>query len=100
MGRQSRGALAGGIVAVSVGGVLTLAGGIAAMIPAGCTSDGTCSNHLGPALGLAVGGLVGLAVGIPLIVYGAKKVPAGAALSSPLPAWAGAPGGRGWVWRF
>lgn len=92
--------MVGGIVAVAVGSVLAFSGALVMVLPGGCPADGACSNSLSPGIEVIAGGLVGLAVGIPLIVYGAQKVPVGTALASPLPAWAGAPGGRGWVWRF
>jgi hypothetical protein len=55
-----------------------------------------------------VAGVVLIAVGIPLTVYGARRVPVATALlpgksdalASPLPGWAGAPGGAGWKWSF
>ena len=53
---------------------------------------------------VAGAGIAAIAVGIPLIIYGAKKVPVGAAPIAGalpgMPAWAGAPGGTGWRWRF
>lgn len=50
-----------------------------------------------------IGGVAGLAVGIPLLVYGKKLVPISSSAQAgarPLPAWAGAPGGPGWKWQF
>ena len=78
------------------------------------TADTSCSFDAGgnavcgsgnPAaeIGLGVAGGVLIAVGIPLLIYGARKVPVGAptaSLPSPLPKWAGAPAGRGWRWEF
>jgi len=49
---------------------------------------------------MVIGGVVGLAVGVPLIIYGAKRVSAESALVPSLPRWAGAPGATGWGWRF
>jgi hypothetical protein len=109
MERQSVGAMAGGIVGVTAGGVLIIAGAIAA-IPT-CTDsfnnngflNETCDNHEATVIGLVVGGLVAIGVGVPLLVWGSKKVPVGtgeAALQKRLPAWAGTPAPRGWEWRF
>ena len=50
-----------------------------------------------------IGGIAGLAIGIPLLVYGKKLVPISStaqAAARPLPVWAGAPGGPGWKWQF
>jgi hypothetical protein len=48
-----------------------------------------------------IGGAVALAVGIPLLIYGAKKVPVRPeATALAAPAWVGAPGGAGWSWQF
>jgi hypothetical protein len=104
--RQSVGAMVGGIIGVTGGGILLLAGAFAA-IPS-CSFDDsvdneTCNNHTALTIGLVVAGVVAIAAGVPLIVYGAKKVPLGTATAlppSPLPAWAGAPGGPGWRWTF
>jgi hypothetical protein len=110
MERRSVGAMAAGIVGVSAGGILLFSSLFAALITdANCaaTADvaGSCSNsNQGVAIALGVSGGVAIAIGIPLIVWGARKVPVGTVaagnLPSPLPAWAGAPGGPGWRWRF
>jgi hypothetical protein len=48
-----------------------------------------------------LGGLVGIAVGVPLLVYGAKKVPVNpAAAATATSKWVGSPGGAGWAWTF
>jgi hypothetical protein len=104
--RQSVGALAGGAVAIGAGGIMVIAALIAA-IPT-CSFNGnsnadfeTCDNHTATVVGLTVAGLVAIAVGIPLVVYGNKRIPIGAAAAtSGLPAWAGKPGGTGWGWSF
>jgi hypothetical protein len=53
-------------------------------------------------MGIAGGVLV--AVGIPLLVYGAKRISVSsttaAVLPRPLPPWAGMPAGHGWRWAF
>jgi hypothetical protein len=78
------------------------------------TMNGICPNiGSGPSchdtstvvIGLSVGGLVALAAGIPMVVLGAQRVPVNADAHAVLerkglPARAGAPGGRGWEWRF
>jgi hypothetical protein len=98
--RQNKGAMIGGIAAASVGGVFLLTGIFAGAVAADCF--GSCSSTQGIAVGFSIAGGVLLAAGIPLIVYGAKKVPVGSqpANASVLPAWAGAPGGPGWRWKF
>jgi hypothetical protein len=109
--RQSTGAMAGGIVLISAGGVLLLAGAIAAIPSCQDTFNQnedfttTCDNHTATVVGLVVSGVVAIAAGIPLTIWGARKVPvgtaaAGALPSSPLPAWAGAPTRKGWGWQF
>lgn len=110
IGRQSPAALAGGATLVTLGGLSLLGGGLigAAVLACSnqqCGASNDNSNLAGSiALGLVIGGLIGIAAGIPLIVYGAKRVPAappGSALRiDTRPSWAGAPGGTGWVWRF
>ncbi len=117
MERRSTGAMVGGIIGVSLGAVLLFAALFEATLADTCSvvasdnfggSSPSCGGNGGAAIGLTVAGIVGIAVGIPLIVYGAKKVPVGTALGlsngvamqSPLPAWAGAPGGTGWKWKF
>src|SRR5262249_43234143 len=90
MQRQSTAAFVVGIVGIAGGNIAVLFGAV-------CALGNTCSGD--PALGVFVGGLIGLAAGIPLLVYGNQKVPIPAgqvALPSHLPAWAGAPGGPGW----
>jgi hypothetical protein len=107
--RRSTGAMVGGIVGVSLGAVLLLSAAIEATVGDSCLYSGdSCGNNTGTVIGLTVAGLIGIGVGIPLIVYGAKRVPVGTALApgkafalaSPLPQWAGAPGGTGWKWQF
>jgi hypothetical protein len=107
--RRSTGAMVGGIIGVSLGAVLLIAALFEATLADTCnvydsTGDVACGGNSTAAIGLTVGGLVGIGVGIPLIIYGAKKVPVGTALTngvpSPLPAWAGTPGGTGWKWQF
>jgi hypothetical protein len=105
--RRSIGGMAAGIVGVSAGGILLISSAFAAMIAdASCDSfTGSCSNRSQTtAIALGVSGGLAIAIGIPLLVWGAQKVPVGTAVAgnvpSPLPAWAGAPGGPGWRWRF
>ncbi len=115
--RRSTGAMVGGIVGVSVGAVLLLSAGIEALVADSCASTidlntgssiGGCSSGTGAVIGLSIAGLIGIGVGIPLIVWGAKRVPVGTALApgkafaleSPLPKWVGLPGGTGWKWQF
>jgi drug/metabolite transporter (DMT)-like permease len=97
-------ALASGIVGVSLGGIFLIAGAIVAST-GGCDEFGDCtSTNWGAVAGLTVGGIIGIGVGIPLIIYGAKRVPAGMPAAEivdhVLPAWAGAPHGNGWRWTF
>ena len=110
---QSVGSMAAGIVGVSSGSVLLLSAGIVAALQ--CNSYGiaapspTCGDsNTGALVGLTVAGIVLIAVGIPLIIYGARRVPVefalvpgkSNALTLGLPQWAGAPGGAGWKWSF
>jgi hypothetical protein len=100
--RQSVAAMAVGIVGMAAGGVLLVAGTFA--LTSAC-DNGDCGSSNGLVAGLMVSGVVALVAGIPLTVYGSKKVPLGTATGramppSPLPAWAGAPVGRGWGWQF
>ncbi len=98
MEQQSPAAIAGGIVAVSIGSAFMLAGAVVGLGESSC-SGGTCDSNTPLVAGLLVGSVVALGAGIPLLIYGTKKVPMTTATST-LPAWAGAPAGRGWQWRF
>jgi hypothetical protein len=108
MERRSVGGMVAGIIGVSAGGVLLVSSAFAALIADATqcfdSGVGSCHQDQGPAIALGVSGGVAIAVGIPLIIWGARKVPVGTVaageLPSPLPAWAGAPGGPGWRWRF
>jgi hypothetical protein len=103
--RRSVGAMVGGIVLVSVGGVMLVGAAIGADVAAtDCAFDNCTSSFPGAAVGFLVGGLVAIAVGIPLLIYGARRVPVGPSSDPPqanaIPAWVGAPGRAGWVWHF
>jgi hypothetical protein len=104
--RQSVGAMVAGIVLTSIGGVLLIGAATGASLETSCDlNTGNCTNSFGGvAIGLVIGGVVGLAAGIPLLIYGARRVPVTQTSAPPqahaFPAWAGAPGGTGWVWRF
>jgi hypothetical protein len=97
--------MAAGIVGVSAGGIMLLAAAIVAT-QISCdfsTPSGGCTTNSGAEIGLTIGGIVGIAAGILLLIYGAKRVPVGtaaASVPSPLPKWAGAPAGKGWRWEF
>lgn len=77
--RNSTGRMVGGIVVTSVGGLLVFVGGM--MLLAGdvttCRSGGDCegTDFRGTGTALALVGGAGVAVGIPLIVSGARRVP-------------------------
>jgi hypothetical protein len=103
MERRSVGAMAGGIAGISAGGILLFSTVFVLLSPS-CTvgSNGftQCSTNVGALIGVTVAGFASLALGIPLLVYGAKKVPAGTStsdstLQGALPQWAGAPVGAG-----
>ncbi|MFT3776382.1 MAG: hypothetical protein QM820_64385 [Minicystis sp.] len=83
----------GGIVMTATGGALLH---FAALYPVlhddGCFG-GSCSNDRSVAGGLALAGVVAVAVGVPLLVLGSKHVPVRAAAL-------GGPSGSGWAWRF
>jgi hypothetical protein len=102
------GAAVGFGTALLVVGTLT-ASATAPFLHAGpqiCTSDGAgyaCSTQ-GVSTGLialAAVGIAGAVVGIPLIVYGAGRVPVSSTDQvGALPRWAGTPGANGWRWSF
>ena len=104
--RRSTGMMVGGIVLLSAGGLAMVIGSSVALTSStGCTFNGFCSSGEGSqavGYGVLIGGAVALAVGIPMLIYGAKKVPARpeAATALAAPAWIGAPGGAGWSWQF
>ena len=107
MERRSVGAMAGGIVGISAGGIFLFSALFLATIgDTNCAFEGSsCDAHTPAVIGLTVAGIAGIAIGVPLLIYGVKKVPLGTASSgstreAPLPAWAGAPAGQGWRWRF
>jgi hypothetical protein len=105
--RRSVGMMVGGSVLIGVGGLVSIIGSFVAL---GNTSTSfTCSGDFcssdsgsggGAGVAMIVGGLVGVAVGIPLLVYGAKKVPVKAEGAPAAAKWIGAPGARGWQWQF
>lgn len=87
------------------GAIVELMEGICISLGFGPSPSACRENHTPAVLGLIVGGLVALAAGIPMVVVGAKRVPVNADAHAVLerkglPRWAGAPGGRGWEWRF
>ena len=110
MERRSTAAMVSGIVLTSAGGLSILYVGFAAM--GGCSEPepsttgpsaggGNCERHDNIVRGTLIGGAVALAVGIPLLIYGAKRVPAESPQGSlPLPKWAGAPSAAGWGWTL
>lgn len=110
MERRSTGMMVGGVVLLSVGGLgLVIGSSLALSSSASTTCDfrfGGCSSSSGGSqtagYGVLIGGAIAVAVGIPLLIYGAKKVPARAEdPTAPSPsAWIGAPGGAGWSWHF
>jgi hypothetical protein len=106
MERRSVGAMVGGIVAVTGGAVMLFSVLFVSLAAETCSigaigTSNTCPNQTGTEIGLTVGSIAALALGIPLIIYGAKKVPVGPdPIASALPGWVGAPGGTGWRWRF
>jgi hypothetical protein len=106
MERRSVGAMVGGIVAVTGGAVMLFSVLFVSLAAETCAIDSIsapspCPNQTGTEIGLTVGSIAAVALGIPLIIYGAKKVPVGGApIAGAPPAWMGAPGGPGWRWRF
>jgi hypothetical protein len=56
--------------------------------------------HTGAVAGLGVAGGLSILAGIPLVVYGSRKVPRGEGATSSLSRWAGAPSARGWRWEL
>ena len=90
--------MVGGIVLTSAGGLAFMYIGATAM--GGCSDD--CKAHDRFVRGTVLGGAIALAVGIPLLIYGAKRVPtdAQALQGVALPKWAGAPSATGWGWTL
>jgi hypothetical protein len=103
--RRSQAAMSGGIASVTLGGVLLVGGGLAGVFQATCTAQ---CNHTPVIVGLLATGGVLLAMGIPLILYGAKTVTApGGAVAlvprRPLPFMTPvdpSPAAGGWAVRF
>jgi hypothetical protein len=83
----------GGIVMAATGGALLHFAALYPVLHEDSCSGGACSNERSISGGMALAGVVAIAVGVPLLVVGARQVPVRAALL-------GAPGGAGWVWRF
>jgi hypothetical protein len=95
---------------VAGGGVLVLAGVVGAtfgvmrltvlaVCPGSCPNPARNEKIGGAVLGLGLGAL---AAGVVMVVLGTRPLPAGSdpVATRALPAWAGAPGGAGWEWRF
>ncbi len=83
--------MSSGIAGVTIGGMLLLGGGLAGVLQAACTAE---CDHTPVIIGLlAVGGTL-VAVGVPLILYGAKTVPAVGGGGRPRAAEAAAVPGR------
>ncbi len=102
--RRSPDAFTGGTAAVAIGGVLLLSGALAGGIQAAC--DVHC-DHTPVIVGMLAAGGALLGAGIPLVLWGGKLVPVAGPTPTvalvprrPLPAWAGAPAGQGWAFRF
>jgi len=70
--RRSQSALSGGAAAVSIGGILLLSSALAGGLQAAC--DAHC-DHTTTIVGMASAGGALLAIGIPLILWGEKRVP-------------------------
>jgi hypothetical protein len=95
--RRSVPLMATGIALTSVGALGFSFLGATAM--GDCVDD--CKTRDNIARATVIGAVVALAVGIPLLVYGAKRVPATSERSQgPLPKWAGAPSAAGWGWTL
>lgn len=75
--RASPGLMAGGILLITAGGLATFGGAVGALSSSGC-----CGNA-GPGLLVLGAGLAGVISGIPMLVMGAKKIPAVTASVSP-----------------
>ncbi len=102
--RRSTGMMVGGIVLLSVGGLGLVIGSSLALSSTTTCDFGGCSSSGGSqtaGYGVLIGGAIAVAVGIPLLIYGVKKVPARPDATAPAAAaWVGAPGGAGWSWQF
>ena len=99
MVRRSPALMGVGIALTALGGAASIASLVVDLAGSQCSPGQVCTGvSSGAVFGLLIGGVVGLGVGIPLLIYGAKEVPAGS-ISAVTP-WVGAPGGAGWQWRF
>jgi hypothetical protein len=95
--RRSPLAMTSGMVLIGVGGLAISSVGFFAA--GDCFED--CGGRDNVVRASLLGGAVALAVGIPLLIYGAKRVPSKSqAVVSSLPRWAGAPTLAGWQWKL
>ncbi|HEV3191451.1 MAG TPA: hypothetical protein VGY54_13175 [Polyangiaceae bacterium] len=94
--RRSTAAMVAGIVLVSASGLVMTYVGATAM--ADCGSD--CESRASMTRGMVIGSVAAVVVGVPLIIFGAQRVPLESAVAPSLPRWAGGPGATGWGWRF
>ena len=104
--------MASGIVLLSLGSVFVVTSTIAFTMPSCRTAldsginNNLCTGSDAVPVGLLISGLIGVAAGIPLLVYGAQRTPlaggttTGRALPPAVPAWVGVPRGNGWAWTF
>lgn len=97
------GLVAGGAI-VATAGVTATALGVLFAVAASVGCLDTCSPSTGSRAitGTAIGvGIAAIAGGVVMMVRGARRVPAGeSGARLALPAWAGAPAGAGWQWRY
>lgn len=95
--RRSTLAMTSGIVLIGVGGLAISSVGFFGV--GDCVDD--CEGRDNVVRASLLGGAVALAVGIPLLIYGAKRVPPESrATGALLPRWAGAPTLAGWQWKL
>jgi hypothetical protein len=99
--------MAGGIVMVSIGTLLLLFGAVANSEEHSCPNSApasdiaySCSDRTEPSTyALLIGGAGLIAGGVPLIIYGAKRVPAEPAARATIAPWL-TPGAAGLRLRF
>jgi hypothetical protein len=100
--RRSSGLMMGGIVLTTVGGVGMIGAGILASSAAACSdcASYTRDNKAIISLTMLITGAICVGIGIPMIVWGGKRVPRNPGQPVAKAVAARWPGGGGLVWRF
>jgi hypothetical protein len=90
-----------GIALTAAGGAAMAIGSTIYLMESPLFCHQSCDREV-PAgtVALYIAGAISLGIGIPLLVYGAKKVPAVQPPERAARRFIGEPGGPGWRWRF